>query len=211
MNDDSAIKMGIRLKAERNAAGLTAVQAAAASGMTKSAWLNYECGIRSPHISKIPALAKAVNSTASYLAMFTDHKGEAADEWPYVVARDESGKIDSSRFLSFEIGELKQRGISERDIVFIPARDNAMAPEINEGDMVLIDKKKNTATDNAIYAVIDPAGNAQLRRIRPDIEGGYTMLANDKTAVDDVKLTQDALSNIRILGRYVGLWHWPTK
>nr|WP_276605450.1 helix-turn-helix domain-containing protein [Vibrio sp. H11] len=194
-----------RIKSARNSAGLKSEEAAKRAGVGLSRWLNWECGARTPKLDMIPEIAKAVGTTAAYLAGYTDHQGQNSDSWRYVTAQDK--RFKSSDFLAFNVDHLNRLGFKERDVSLLVVRDNSLSPELVEGDLALINSQLNEIDRTAIYAIQDGNGHVWMRWIRPEITGGYTVYTQDKTHSPDQHFSKEQLCQLNVVGRYIGHWH----
>lgn len=204
--------MANRIKAARQAAGLKAEDLAKKVGISTSRLLNWECGIRTPKLDILPNIAEAVGCSAAYLAGFTDHQGESSDSWRYIVPNGESPAVQATAndFISFNVDELRRRGLPERDVLMVTVRDNALGPDLHEGDAVLIDRRQQVVEKKGIFAIRDGSGLIWLRWIRPEMTGGFTLYTADKEHFPDQHFSEEQLAELTIVGRYLGHWHWGT-
>ena len=199
-----------RIKSGRKAMGLTVEEASKRAGLGTSRWLNWECAARTPKLDMIPTIAAAIGSSAAYIAGFSDHQGESSDSWRYIVANGENpaNQAVSNDFLAFNIDQLRKRDLPERDILLVNVRDNSLAPNLTEGDAVLVDRSQVTVDRTGIFAIRDNSGLIWLRWIRPEMTGGFTLYTADKEHFPDQHFDDTQLANLDIVGKYVGHWHW---
>ena len=210
MDDQYRELIANRIKAGRKAMGFTVEQASKRAGLGTSRWLNWECGARTPKLDMIPTIAKAIGSSASYIAGYTDHQGESSDSWRYIIANGETPEIQqvSEELLAFNVDKLQERQFNERDILLVKARDNTLSPNLSEGDAILIDRRETAVKRVGIYAIRDDHGEIWLRWIRPEMSGGYTVYTSDKEHFPDQHFDSTQLATLNIIGKYVGHWHW---
>ena len=209
--------IGARIKGLRQAKGWTAEEAGKRAGVSRSRWLNWECGARAPRIYMFPNLANVLGTSASYLVGFTDSPGEQPDNWGYITANtpkietmkglNESKQLVSDS-IAFRASDLEAKGIEGHKIVLLSVPDNSMAPDLSKEDEVLIDLTETDVKEPDIYAIREQDGNIWLRWIRKDIGGTYTLYANDKTHSNDQQLTEDQFNALDVLGRYVWSGRW---
>lgn len=209
--------IGARIKALRQAKGWTAEEAGKRAGISRSRWLNWECGSRAPRIYVFPLLAKALGTSASYLAGFTDNPEGNPSNSEYVTANNpkiEANKEKSStcQFVSdsiaFRASDLKQRHIESHNIILLKVSDNSMHPDLSKDDDVLISLAESEIKEPDIYAIRENDGNIWFRWIRKEIGGSYTLYANDKTHSQDQVISESEFKNLNILGRYVWSGRW---
>lgn len=197
-----------RIKASRTAAGLTVEEAASSVGIGKSRWLNWECGIRAPKMDILPTVARAINSTAAYLAGFVDHEGEGSNAWQYIIPNGSKSSTQTvcSDLIAFNVEGLRAKGFEERDVLMVKCRDNSLHIDFNEGDAILINTQKKTVNAPGIFAILDNSNLIWLRRIRPEMTGGFTVYCDDKNNFPDQHFA--TLSDLNIVGSYIAHFHW---
>ena len=220
MNDHDEkyrLLIGARIKSLRHLKQWTAEEAGKQAGISRSRWLNWECGTRAPRIYMFPLLANVLGTSASYLAGFTNSPGEQPDNWGYVTANNP--KIETikglnnckqivSDSIAFRATDLENKGIKGNEIVLLKVPDDSMRPDFSKGDEVLIDMSDRYVKEPDIYAIRESDDSIWLRWIRKDIGGAYTLYANNKTHSNDQQLTADQFRELDIVGRYVWSGSW---
>ncbi len=210
MDDKRRALIASRIKSERLAKGISTKDAGIRSGVGQRRWVSYENNERTPKIDILESIADAIGSSAAYIAGYIDHKGEVEQSWRYIIADKTTDKLitNNSDSLAFNVDTLKDRRITENTICCFDALDNSLAPLISSGDQVLIDSSHITVDSLSVYAVKSANNTAVFRWIRPELTGGYTVFANDSSGYPDSKMSNDEFSQIQVLGRYIGLFHW---
>ncbi|PSW53045.1 XRE family transcriptional regulator [Photobacterium leiognathi] len=200
-----------RIKAARKGLGIRAEDAAKAAEVGLSRWLNWESGLRLPKPDMMPNVAKVLNTTPSYLYGYVDHQGEGSNEWNYMIPNGEkdSTKAFCSDFLAFNVDRLHEKKLHERHILMVRCRDDSLNDDFSAGDIVLINTEKKAVTSPAIFAILDGTGLVWLRRIRPEMTGGYVLYCDDKVNFPDQHFAN--LDDLNIIGKYLGHWHWDAN
>lgn len=205
--------IGDRLRERRQLKGWSAREAAASATViapgeiSTGRWQNWECASRAPALELFPYLAKVLDTTPQYLAGWTDEAGIGFETNKYTVANvNPGGQADE---LAFNVEAVRRHGLKERNLQLLTAGDDALAPEINRGDLVLIDKNATEITGVGIYALQSSAGDVFIRYVRRNIGTGYSVYANDEKHAPAQDFTEDDFAKLTVLGKYVfkGSWH----
>ncbi|HCE2656951.1 TPA: LexA family transcriptional regulator [Vibrio parahaemolyticus] len=213
MKTDIKEIIGDRIRERRLKKGWTAREAAAAAtiaapeSISTGRWQNWECAQRSPGVELYPYLAKVLDTTPQYLAGWTDEAGIGVETNKYIVANVNQGGVADE--LAFNVEALKRHGLHEHNLRLLTAPDDAMTPDIERGDLILIDKTATTITGAGIYALETGAGDMFVRYVRRDIGSGYSVYANDEKHAPTQKFTDDEFAELTVIGKFVfkGSWH----
>ena len=209
-----------RIKGSRHAAGIASAEKAAAMvGEGRSAWLNWECGARLPQPWKFFKIAQVLGVDPGYLLGTTNNPGGQPDDWSYITAnhaniaqlRGSKDKQLVSDSVAFHSQDLDERELAGHKILLLRASDDSMAPDLRQGDDVLIDLTSTVVTTPDIYAIADKDNNIWFRWIRRELNGGYTLYANDKNHSNDQHLSEDEFSELNVLGRYTWAGRWRNQ
>lgn len=107
--------------------------------------------------------------------------------------------------LAFRASFLREKHVTSRDnLVTLYADGFSMAPYINDGDAILIDRGQTQVIDNEIYA-IDYGGELRLKRLQKRYDGGVLIKSDspDQARYPIESLSGDEANHIKILGRFI--------
>lgn len=200
-----------RLAALRKESGMTIMQVAEKLGFKNhSRYSNWEFGLRTPKHNELIKAADVFGVSPAYLAGFSDHRGHTVgDDSPYIsannpaVATNKSGAITLSNVsgtTAFHADYLAKRNIPEHRVLLVTADDDVMAPTIQKGDEVLIDRSRFKVTTPDLFAMV-VNGRAWLRWIRPEIGGKYVVSAENSELYPPMHFTAEEFKELDIIGR----------
>lgn len=200
-----------RLRQCRTEQGWTAEETAKQLNVLPSRYSNWEQALRAPKYEQIFDLAELFNKPAAWIAGFTDMEGQPADSLHFVAVNQSTISLKDTVLTlervsddsAFNISYIKRRGLNENKLTTILAPDDSMAGRkdlIKEGDELLIDRTQNTVSKADLFAIL-VNGQVWVRWIRPEIDGSFTIAAEDTEHYPDNRLTKDGLTELRIIGR----------
>lgn len=203
-------KIAARIRQARNEKGWTIDETSRQLGITVSRFSNWEQAIRTPKHEQVVQLANLFGKNPGWIAGYIDNQGETANGLDYATANlqylpnNKQGVEfveQVSNSTAFKIEYLKERGLEENKISLVKVIDDSMADELFEGDEVLIDQTTKTPKTNDLFAIL-VNGQIWIRRIRPELDGGFTICAGDSTRWPDQKVTSpEELAKLDIVGR----------
>ena len=91
-------------------------------------------------------------------------------------------------------------------IITVKAEDDAMEGVISKGDLALIDMSRKPDAVRDLFAIL-VGDRIWLRWIRPEINGSYTMSAENSHQYPDETLTTEQLQQLNIIGRVAIIEH----
>ncbi|EED9388642.1 helix-turn-helix domain-containing protein [Salmonella enterica subsp. enterica] len=216
-NDDTIKKeIGLRIQTLRKQSGMTAADLQSATGIGLSTLQNYEAGLRHPPISVIKQIAKALKASASYIACLTDEQfqGETQETIPAsttlaTINNDLTSTSGGKASLAIDRAILKSHQLDPANLSVIENRDELMAPTIQTGAQVIIDKSVNSIVNAGIYVLEDAHGSTMLRHCRV-VPGDNTVMLSTQSEADKntAFLTKEDLSRYRVIGRVVSVVNW---
>ncbi|RUR14245.1 LexA family transcriptional regulator [Legionella sp. km772] len=175
-------KIGERIFQERQSKGLTRKALAELTDDLKPSRINnWERGIRTPGPEEIKQLADALEVAPGYLMCLTDDK-QVKQEFPWLGAlvpllnlqqacdpktiikaiRDEAG-VDSVSFIPLS-PEISQR-LGENAFA-LQMQDDSMMPEINIGDVLIIDPDQDIRPGKFVAAILQDSNEVTIRRFK---------------------------------------------
>jgi phage repressor protein C with HTH and peptisase S24 domain len=195
---------------------------ARAVGVSDNAIYKWVSGRGQPGMISLVNLAKAAGVSVEWLATGrgTPAKGKPetpppSDSADFVTMPRHLLRATASRpstqssqivdYLSFR-GDWLHRVINTdpRSLALVEAAGDAMAPTIDDGDLVLADLRENRFRHDGIY-VFRAGGTLAVKRIQRQIDGTL-MVRSDNPAYEPIKVKADELS---IIGRVVWIGGKP--
>lgn len=202
-----------RLRQCRASKGWTIEETGSQIGISGSRYSNWEQALRTPKYEQIMALAELFGTTPAWLAGFTDHEGNNASSDYITLAKSKisiGGEILSIENVAnrsaLHIDHIKARGLNENQLTAIIAQGNSMAPIIQDGAEVLIDRSRTTVSTADLFAIL-VNGQIWIRWIRPELDGSFTVAAEDSAHYPDQKLNAKQLADLKIAGRIARISH----
>ena len=195
--------IGKRLKLLRKEKGWTLGHLGDLLGITGPGVSNWEQGIRTPSFSTLIELANLYETSATWIAGFNDYNGPEGYVLPQSVIplKRQSVKIThAAETTAMHSSYLRSRGMSDTKITSINPVDDSMAPLIYKNDELLIDRSRATVIDSDIFAFLVNE-RVWIRWIFPELDGTFTVHAENSAKYPDQKLSEDALKQLRIVGR----------
>lgn len=207
-------KIAKRLRQCRSEKGWTIDETVLELGIGTSTYSNWEQGLRKPKLEVFILLAEVFGTTPAYLAGFVDHKHKdtgprnlISPNHPTITLNGGVINLDNvANQCAYELAYLKGRHLDENKLISIIATDSTMKGVIDKGDELLIDRSATTVTKSDLFAIL-VNNQVWIRWIRPEIGGGFTLAAEDKTQYSDNRLTQDELDELAIIGRVIRISH----
>lgn len=197
-----------RLRNCRAEQGLTAEEVAKRLNILPSRYSNWELAIRTPKDQQVFDLADLYNKPPAWIAGFSDQETQPVDTRNFIAVNQATINVNdttvtletTSNTTAFNLSYIEQRGLNENKLTSIYATDDSMTGLVNEGDELLIDRTLNTVSKVDMFAMLV---NSQvwIRWIRPEIDGSYTIAAEDSAHYPDNKLTADEMKKLHIIGR----------
>ncbi|HBP6867953.1 TPA: helix-turn-helix domain-containing protein [Legionella pneumophila] len=175
-------KIGERIFQERQAKGLTRKALAELTDDLKPSRINnWERGLRTPGPEEIKQLAEALDVAPGYLMCLTDDK-QIKQEFPWLGALVPLLNAQQACDPKPMIQSIRD-GSEECSVSFIPlspeisqklgenafglrVQDDSMAPELIEGDFVIVDPDKTIRPGGLVVASIQDMNEVSVRRYK---------------------------------------------
>lgn len=185
-------KIGSRIKQAREDAGITTTtELSERSGLDRGLLYLYESGSRLPKPHTISAIAKATQVDAAWLMGLTDKKTDLNNAF---VAPQGSNDI------AFSPAFLETLKLDKKHLKLIKVSGNLMEPTLKEGDWVLIHTQE-TFLNEGLFA-LKVGKDVTIRRIQRNLEGGFTVLSDNK-AYPPQLLSEKAAEKLEIIGKVI--------
>lgn len=205
-----------RMAKRREELGLTlseASQRMTTSRPSISRYAHWETGNNSPKLELLPEIAAALQMSPAYLCGFSNDRDSGVgsidlfSRLPAASINVPGGAVvnlDSDKSLAFSQEALTPRGLREHQLILLKAHDNSMGNEVAAGDLVLVNRDEAVPVELDIFAVL-VKNRVWFRWIRPEMDGSFTVFAEDDGKYPPVKIEGDKLSTLCIIGRAVSI------
>jgi len=112
---------------------------------------------------------------------------------------------DAAQSYAFNRKWLGKRGLKPDTLSVISVRGDSMEPDLNDGDLVLIDLANTDLADGKIYAV-QYSGNLFVKRIQY-VPGDTVRLVSRNAQYTPIEITTPEADGVRVVGRVVASMH----
>lgn len=112
---------------------------------------------------------------------------------------------DASQTYAFNQKWLNKRGLKPDTLSIISVRGDSMEPDLNDGDLVLIDLANTDLADGKIYAV-QYSGSLFVKRIQY-VPGDLVRLVSRNTQYAPIEIKNPEADGVRVVGRVVASMH----
>lgn len=174
---------------------------------------NWETSIdpKIPSLHLFPHLARMFGVSAAYLAGFDDAPRTHFTDSDYISSvstvtvggrRCEVDGADDS--LAFRRAYAAELGVPVEKLLIVKQLDDSMRDTLNRGDRAVIDARQSRIQGKDLFGLL-VNGDVWLRWIRPEVNGTYTIAADDSDQYPDQQLSAEELTDYQIIGRVVAL------
>lgn len=191
-------------------------------GVHKNTLGNYERGERLPEIDFLAAFAAATGADLGELLVSRLEAGGRVPDGaeraalgerlaePPASYRARGGELVSvpaaaggraAAEVAFERRWLEEQGLDPAALLAVTVGDDAMAPTIRQGSLVLVDARVTQFGGDGLH-LIEQGARVRVRRLQPDFDGGL-FIRCDNPAYRELFLAGEALAGLRMLGRVV--------
>jgi transcriptional regulator with XRE-family HTH domain len=173
--------------------------------LTTATYSNWENGLRKVSTKFLMQVADALEVSMDYL-LGLDGAAEPEDRMAQLLSlqgdtpEGEKLRLLSDRSLCFSHRILKEFNLKEEHCMLVVATDASMSPLIQENDRVLIDLTRQVPEENDVFALL-VKNRIWFRRIRPELDGSFTVIAEDSRATPETHIEAHNLHTLNILGR----------
>ena len=184
---------------------MKAVDLAKELGIQRTRISNWETGIRNPQREELVKLAAALDVSPAYLIgwineeIYSTH--QPIEQNTLTLKNGETVTLESaSSAHAYSEQFLNERDLKARQLIALTINDDAMHGEVNKGDSVLVDMQRKRAGGRDMFAML-VNGSVWVRWIRPELNGTFTVSAEDSEQYPDQTLSQKQLEALDIIGR----------
>lgn len=209
-----------KIKEIRSSHGLSQDGFASKMGVTKAKVQNIESGKQRVDHDFLRGLA--VHFTVNLNALLTDSEqsltadGVNSTSGPFVMIPrleveasagngSEVATEAGTNAYAFNHKWLNKRGLKPDTLSIISVRGDSMEPDLNDGDLVLIDLANTDLADGKIYAV-QYSGSLFVKRIQY-VPGDLVRLVSRNTQYAPIEIKNPEADGVRVVGRVVASMH----
>lgn len=206
------MKIGDRLKMERQRLGVSPAEFAVLCGVSRTSQFAYESGARLPDADY---LAKA-NDAGVDLGFVVTGKGKNAGDDFVVIQRhdvvasagpgalNEDGAATSG--LCFSRKWLSKRGLNPKNLLVVDVGGKSMYPLLDDGDTVLVDKSETTPRSGFAY-VLRQGAELLVKYAQLLPEGLLRLTSENNQSYPPYDIDLSKTTDVSILGRVVASTH----
>lgn len=192
-----------------------------ATGVKYRTIQNYLSGERAVGSEFLAAVSERMGVSASWILtgqgsmMFPNECIDVAQADFVQVARyeveasagngSEVASEDAAQSYAFNRKWLGKRGLKPDTLSVISVRGDSMEPDLNDGDLVLIDLANTDLSDGKIYAV-QYSGNLFVKRIQY-VPGDTIRLVSRNAQYAPIEIKTPEADGVRVVGRVVASMH----
>lgn len=108
--------------------------------------------------------------------------------------------------LAFRRDWLRKIGVKPDRVMLITVTGDSMAPDLQPGDLALIDQDRATWEHNKVFALVDLDGGVRIKRVLLDKGRALVLLSDNPVHAPEARTGQDA-ARVRCLGRVIWSGH----
>ena len=200
--------LSVKLKSKRKELRLSQEELAKIIGVDQKTISHWENGVNEPQLHKLRIFCDNFKIPMSYFTGETSRQIENVmfiDYYPDVYASCGRGGLISSQnkeTLAMPVELLPTRIRNDKTYSIIRTRGNSMAPEIQDGDMLLVEKYDGEQiVDNSIYFFMYE-NEVYVKRLSKNIN--EVVITSDNKDYRQIILRNEELENFFIIGKVFG-------
>ena len=117
----------------------------------------------------------------------------------------ENGDVQVIEKLAFRRDWLDRMGVDPAQAVLVQVSGDSMTPGLHDGDLALIDRRRNKVRNGHVYALTDTDGSTRVKRI--DLLPNGLILRSDAPSYPAEFRPCDDANRLRIIGQVVWSGH----
>lgn len=181
---------------------------------TVSRYSNWEQELRMPMPEQIIQLGEVFGKPPAWMQGFTSNDSLSPVSTEYVTANSPSiptkrGVIpvpQASNATAYHLEYIERRGLNKNKLLAIRQLDGSMAGVIEEGAEVLLSRDASSVQGADLFGIV-VNGSIWIRWIKPQIDGTFTLSAQDRAQYPDEQMTAEQLEKLDIVGRVCRISH----
>ena len=148
-------------------------------------------------------------------ALFSDSKSGEKESYILIPRHngyneDEAGDLlssaQSTAHMAFKTTWVTQEmGLDPKELVLISVQGDSMTPTLEEGDLLLLDKREERVCNDGMY-VIKQENDLIVKRLQRGFDGSLR-IKSDNRAYDTQTIQEDQIERLTIVGRVVWIGH----
>lgn len=199
-----------RLIDARKHLGWSINDAVDALGYNRSRYTNWELGIRMPGFQEIEDIATVMGCNPGFFVGWTNRMINSSyvvlDRTTVKTSRGNINVQNATDVAAYREEHLVERNITPVNTITIKIEDDVMDGVASKGDIALVDMTRKRSKTRDLFAIL--AGDRLwVRWIRPELDGSYTMSAEDSKQYPDQLLNAQQLDEYDIIGRVAIIEH----
>jgi len=206
-----------RIREVREDKGLTRKAFGTAIGASEAKVQALENGRQRVDHPILEALSRNLGVDVNWLLLGGDnhHSASVLDSGFLSIQRfDVGASAGTGSLVEAEVGTghyafnrswLKRRGLNPDDLAVISVRGDSMEPELNDNDLILLDRSLTSPKDGEMF-VVRYAGDLFVKRVQVMPFGGYTLSSTNKFYSRIVVETNEAI-DLKFIGKVVASMH----
>lgn len=202
------MKLGDLIRQRRTELGLSQAELARLIGVSRAAVGQWEGDITAPTRKNMPSVAKALQLQLGVLSPYLTQSVEVVDRatltrnvplmaWDAFV----SGDSDSPDLPRVSVG-----GDVPPDAIALRVCDDAMSPEISDGDLIVVSRSTTPLDNDVVIAHVDGAGILRKYSPRGVDSTGNPVFDLLSTSADYPTVTCNSRNGHKVLGTVVAHW-----
>lgn len=193
-----------RLIEVRNHLGWSIRDAVEKLGYVRSRYTNWELAIRMPGYQELEDIGTVTGVNPGYFVGWTNRMIDSS----YIVldrttVKTKDGSItvkNATDVAAYRDDYLQEKNLKAGSLITVRSEDDSMKGVIERGDLALVDMSRKQSAVLDLFAIL-VGDRVWIRWIRPEINGGYTMSAEDRSQYPDETLSPEQLESLEIIGR----------
>ena len=200
--------ISVKLKSKRKELKLSQDELAKIIGVDQKTISHWENGINEPQLNKLRIFCNNFNIPLSY---FTGETGMQVDNviyidfYPDIYASCGKGGLvasENKETLAMPINLIPTNIKNGKNYSIIKVRGNSMSPEIQDGDLVLIEHHEGEQIiDNAVYLFMYE-NEVFVKRLSKNIN--EVIITSDNKDYPQIILHKEEINNLYIIGKVFG-------
>lgn len=205
---------GVRVREARNAAHMTIEDVASRTGLHANTVGRIERGQAEASVEQLLRISHVLGCAPVTISLFGGRPTADDEDFELISMVDghvsaghgaDNGHGEPLVRFAFRRSWLAQRGLNSQNAVLMMARGKSMADKINDGDILLVDRRVKTMQEDGVY-VIERDGLDYVKLLQRDFQsGGVRIISYNPDYPPQFIGPEQEDGGLRITGRV--LWH----
>lgn len=202
------MKLGIKIKNLREERGLTQMQLADLTGLSRASIQLYEANKVEIPLKKLADISNALNIDTSFFIEDNISQGKSQSDliklnyFPNISVSAGYGATNDNE--TKEVVEINQSFLAAvglkvfKNLDLISVFGDSMEPFVSNGEMVIVERTSEARNDDVVIANIN--GEVYVKRLQRAPFGNVVKLVSTNPAYIDIELKDDELEYLKIVG-----------